>query len=50
MKRARPDQNQKPNVFRRLAMPARKLISRALPKAEAIAARLRLFRAHKDAT
>jgi hypothetical protein len=38
MDRARPGRNQKPNVSRRLAMAARKLISVALHRREAIAA------------
>jgi hypothetical protein len=37
MKRARPGQNQKAKLFRRLAMPARKLISAVLHRREAIA-------------
>jgi hypothetical protein len=43
-------EQQKPNFFRRLAKPARKLISRALLKADAVAASRRLFSAHQDAT
>jgi hypothetical protein len=43
MKRARPGQNQKPNLSRRLAMAAQKLISAALHKREAVAAPARLF-------
>jgi hypothetical protein len=37
MKRARPGQNQKAKLSRRLAMPARKLISAVLHRREAIA-------------
>jgi hypothetical protein len=43
MKRARRGQIQKPNFFRRLATSALELISRALLKADAIAASRRLF-------
>jgi len=50
MKRARRDQIQKPNFFRRLTASAFELISRALLKADAIAVRERLFWAHEDAT
>jgi hypothetical protein len=47
MKRARPGQNQKPNFSRRLAAAARKLISAALPRREAIAAQVRLLCAQR---
>jgi hypothetical protein len=47
MKRARPGQNQNPNFSRRLAVPARKLISAALPRREAIAACARLLSAQR---
>jgi hypothetical protein len=43
MKRAKAGQNQKPNVPRRLAMPARKLTSAALLTRDAVAAPVRLF-------
>jgi hypothetical protein len=47
MKRARPGENQKPNFSRRLAVPARKLISAALHRREAIGAQLRLLSAQR---
>jgi len=47
MKRARGGQNQKPNVFRRLAAAARKLVSAALHRREAIAAMWRLLSAQR---
>jgi len=50
MKRDRRGQIQKPNFSRRLAAAASELISRALLKADAIAARERLFSAHEEAT
>jgi hypothetical protein len=47
MDRARPGQNQKPNVSRRLAMAARKLVSVVLHRREAIAAMGRLLSAQR---
>jgi hypothetical protein len=50
MKRARRGQIQKPKFSQPLAASALELISRALLKADAIAAPQRLFSAHEDAT
>jgi hypothetical protein len=47
MKRARPGENQKAKLSRRLAIAARKLVSAALHSREAIAARVRLFSAQR---
>jgi hypothetical protein len=47
MKRAKPDRSQKPNFSRRLAVPARKLVSAALHSREAIAAEVRLLSAQR---